>query len=775
MRLMAAVFGFLLTVSPIDAGATQEPARNLKADARREGAQARRELLSRLAPIHRELASGGVSSALLAAMRLGRVVPVSLGVESRRPAVVDRAVPSAIADPVADLISAMDRASLAAGRSIRGDLAMLGRQAAALGAVSAVRSSGSSARPMGTSASSMAHVGRFMRMLDRVVDRPLLYSAALELARSIDRVLPSLRPRGTQGPLPADEDVQCDVAEVGTRLCVGGTGSNTYTTDFDLLIDQGGDDVYLNAAGAADPLVNRTNVAVVIDVAGNDRYEATLPRSDSYLAQGAGRNGGIGILIDAAGDDQHTTTVAEQPPPGSDAFLCAMGCGVTGVGVLADLAGGDSYAVSNSAPSVGGSFSAFGDPWEFERANGLAFGSVGGLGIAADRGGSNDSYLVECHPAPVVVDGVLHGGAALTSGLGYAITGAVAVLTDDGGDDALTSRTINSPEAEVGVGQARGMGVGWTGGSAVAITGDGDTQWRLSAEDVRDAEGIVASDDIGPAVITLANAVVGQGAGTLAGFGALYDSGGDDAFRAAADARIRFAGSSDGTEGAVVKVVAPPTLSFAQGQGNFGNGALVDAGGNDTYTVAGTSHADAVATDLDQTLDGPSATALSGIVQVFGQGGGNGLAANGFLLDGSGNDTYRADGSSRATAVAEPVGDEPAEGIATSETTWNHVQVAQFTPQGGFASLQDLGGADTYWSSASSTAQASPPTKLTEPPVGYLDSWAQAVSRGLGFFLDRDGGSADAFTSIPARNPSLGQRGSGVWGNPTGGTIGINE
>ncbi|MGH2709833.1 MAG: hypothetical protein ACRDH9_01320 [Actinomycetota bacterium] len=738
----------------------------------RRAADARAQTLSRLAPVRRELGSGGVASAVRAAMALGRVEPVALprqGPGLRAPA----GIPTSIAPAVEGLLSAMDRASRASTDAIQGNVSLLAERAAELSSVAVTRSAAHGTGTGVAITTTPDDVRRFLGGLDRIVDRRLLYSAALEVAASIDAALPPLIASSFARPARGASLAECDVAQVGSRLCIGGSGPNTYTHDFELLIDQGGDDLYLNAAAGAEPLVNRIATAVVIDVSGNDTYRSSVPRSDSFVAQGSGRGGGIGILVDAAGDDEFTATVAEQPPAGTTVSVCAMGCGDTGVGVLADLGGADRYTVSNTAPSVGGTYSPFGDSWEFERANGLAFGSVGGLGVVADRGGSNDSYLVECRPTPVVKNGELHGGEALASGAGYAITGAVALFADDGGIDDVVSTTVISPEADIGIGQARGMGVGATGGSAAAIAGDGKTHWTLHANDVRVTAGRVASEDIGIALITLADAVVGQGAGTLGGFGSLYDAGGDDSFIAAAEARVRYAGINDGAKGAVVRVAAPPTITLAQGLGDTATGALVDAGGDDAYTLAGTSHADATATDREATESGPTAEALSGNAQVYGQGGGVGLAANGLLLDRSGDDTYRAEGSSRATAAAEPWGDGPAEGIATSGIAWNFVQTAQFSPWGRFASLQDLGGDDSYWSSASATAQATPPTKVTEPSTGGVASSAQAVANGIGLFLDLDGGSQDTFTSVPPRNPAVGSRGVGVWVSSTG-SVGIN-
>jgi len=78
------------------------------------------------------------------------------------------------------------------------------------------------------------------------------------------------------------------------KVMVGGAGPNTYREDAALILDLGGDDLYLNNAGGTRPGVP---VALVIDWGGNDRYI-----SAENFSQGAGVLG-AGILIDLGGDD----------------------------------------------------------------------------------------------------------------------------------------------------------------------------------------------------------------------------------------------------------------------------------------------------------------------------------------------------------------------------------------------------------------------------------------------------------------------------------------
>src|SRR5204862_2057868 len=99
-------------------------------------------------------------------------------------------------------------------------------------------------------------------------------------------------PRGVSGgSAPA-----CDVLDETPVLCVGGTGSNVYTANEEVLIDLGGDDTYANGAAYASE-----GAAVVVDMGGNDRYDPAASAS----GQGVGVFGGVGLLVDDGGDDTY--------------------------------------------------------------------------------------------------------------------------------------------------------------------------------------------------------------------------------------------------------------------------------------------------------------------------------------------------------------------------------------------------------------------------------------------------------------------------------------
>lgn len=186
-----------------------------------------------------------------------------------------------------------------------------------------------------------------------------------------------------------------------------------------LVLDLGGDDTYLGAAGGVVGDLPRIGAAldvvgvpdrhvnyvwgsllgVVVDTAGNDYY-------DNPSGQGfqAGARLGAAILLEGGGDDTYV------------ASSMAQGAGDTGVAVLADLAGRDTYTANYRSQG---------------------YGSFGGLGLLLDQGGDDAMR-----------------GALLVQGAGYNL-GAGGVLLALGGNDgywAITWGTTASQGASFGGG-----------------------------------------------------------------------------------------------------------------------------------------------------------------------------------------------------------------------------------------------------------------------------------------------------------------------------------
>lgn len=196
-----------------------------------------------------------------------------------------------------------------------------------------------------------------------------------------------------------------------------------------VVIDRSGDDVYesdrtLSIAAAAG------GVAVLIDEAGNDRYTGTtwtcggaihgaaclIDRvgNDQYAAadtsQGIGGPGGVGVLIDLAGDDRYHADGQTPSAYGQKGEFYAMSQGIGlglrgydsgGIGVLIDQRGDDEYTAG-----------------EFSQGGGYFFG----LGILRDEAG-RDRYT----------------GRRYAQGFGC--HQAVGILVDAGGDDQYVART----------------------------------------------------------------------------------------------------------------------------------------------------------------------------------------------------------------------------------------------------------------------------------------------------------------------------------------------
>jgi hypothetical protein len=207
--------------------------------------------------------------------------------------------------------------------------------------------------------------------------------------------------------------------------------SDVYVADVALLLDVGGNDLYLNnaggtSAGDACPIGGSVMrpASALIDLAGDDRYVS---------GRRCGINGGgwfgAGFLLDAAGNDAYS------------AYTNGVnGGGVGGAGFLLDVGGDDAYS-------------------------GDAVGVNGGGGIFAGRGflldlSGNDRYT---------------GGALAVNGGGS--TNGVGLLLDADGDDAYVA-------TQIGV-----NGGGWLGGQGTLVDASGDDTYTAGLLAVNGAGG----------------------------------------------------------------------------------------------------------------------------------------------------------------------------------------------------------------------------------------------------------------------------------------------
>lgn len=205
------------------------------------------------------------------------------------------------------------------------------------------------------------------------------------------------------GPAPA-QPVPPPVQIAGLISVDLSPRDNTYTDDYALLIDAGGNDTYRNNAGGNGspdpPCEPARSAATLVDLSGDDAY---VPHASCGVNGGA--HLGFGLLVDAEGDDVY------------EAYdLGVNGGGHRGEGQLIDGNGSDRY--------VGGVWGANGG------------GGYEARGVLIDGGLGDDVYLAESHGS--------NGGA-------YAGTG---VLLDGGGNDHYGPGHVNrlrvavpSPEA----------------------------------------------------------------------------------------------------------------------------------------------------------------------------------------------------------------------------------------------------------------------------------------------------------------------------------------
>jgi hypothetical protein len=244
------------------------------------------------------------------------------------------------------------------------------------------------------------------------------------------------------------EGARCSqgAAQFGVGVLIDGAGDDVYKSiegsqgsavaGHGLLIDRAGNDryeAYMDAQAFAGP----NAAAALIDLAGNDRYiandtdirfpSAQNKEHNNSMCQGAGTgwradyldgvsiNGGVGILVDAAGDDEYTCGVFGQ------------GVGYWyGTGMLIDLAGNDRYT----------------GHWYVQGA-----AAHNAAGLLFDRGG-NDQYTANQN---------------MSQGAGHDLS--IGVLIDDRGDDVY-------------LGSALGLGASNAAGIGIFIDKAGDDVYR---------------------------------------------------------------------------------------------------------------------------------------------------------------------------------------------------------------------------------------------------------------------------------------------------------
>ena len=252
------------------------------------------------------------------------------------------------------------------------------------------------------------------------------------------------------------------------RIVVAGRGADEHVCDdarpCALVVDLGGDDVYLGAAASA--RWPERPAALVLDLEGDDLYRSAASAQAAAL-------GGVALLADLDGDDIY------QAGDRAQAFA------LLGEALLYDAAGADRYTAAGGAQGAavfGGALlvDGGGDDVYSILGEGQGFGGPAASGVLVDLGGA-DRYLAEPNPAVAVGRADLHTdgrvaasnaqGAGvgrrgdLTDGHGWA--GGVGALVDVRGDDAYRAGTF-------------AQAVGYQHGTGLLLDGAGDDTYRAA-------------------------------------------------------------------------------------------------------------------------------------------------------------------------------------------------------------------------------------------------------------------------------------------------------
>jgi len=269
-------------------------------------------------------------------------------------------------------------------------------------------------------------IGRRLCDLQEKMDRRALFDAAdalsalsspeflAQLAKLPEKGSPTLP--GVTGRLTRE------IVTAAGKIVIGGFGKNIYEldemADVCAVIDLGGDDVYRE--GTVSPL---RPLLVVIDLAGNDRYEGTKPGiqggavlgvsmlidvdgDDAYAAEDVAQGsalGGIGMLIDCSGNDRYR------------GLRRVQGHALGGVGILLDRTGKDDYHAAMWAQGFGGPL---------------------GFGVLDDLEGADHYYCggmwQDSYPETPGYEG---WGQGVGAGIRQVANGGIGVILDGGGDD----------------------------------------------------------------------------------------------------------------------------------------------------------------------------------------------------------------------------------------------------------------------------------------------------------------------------------------------------
>ena len=232
-------------------------------------------------------------------------------------------------------------------------------------------------------------------------------------------------------------------------MLIGDKGPNVYGMDASLIIDLGGDDLYLNNAGAPVFEIHERAVSkiryptgLVIDFEGDDRY--ITPK---FAAVASGFFG-LGLILDMAGNDFY------------NGGQLSLGASFFGMGCLMDMSGNDTYV----CPEGGQGCAFFGGALLYDgKGNDLyqgaksvqGFGGPSGLGQLLDLKGKDHYRAGWKHGSSYGTKGIYH---ACSQGVGWGFrkraAGGIGILHDFGGNDVYEAGNFSQ-----GTGYYLGLGV----------------------------------------------------------------------------------------------------------------------------------------------------------------------------------------------------------------------------------------------------------------------------------------------------------------------------
>jgi len=432
--------------------------------------------------------------------------------------------------------------------------------------------------------------------LAKRVDLGALFLAGGELARLADpKHLRRLRraATGIRSPLPPLPDTfggrfVFAAESAWGWILIGDKGPNFYGSDAAIIVDLGGDDVYLNNCGS--PIVlyspgrrgsdttsrarQHSPVGLLIDYGGDDRYVS------NRFGTGGAAVGGVGLLLDLGGDDVYQGAQLTQ------------GSAFCGIGLLVDRKGKDEYLAQHAAQGsaffgLGLLLDDRGDDLYSATQFGQGFGGSRGFGLLWDQRGA-DRYLADRQvPSSYGTEDVYNGWSqGVGCGFRGNASGGIGLLVDGEGDDEYQAGNFSQ-----GAGYFFGLGIlsdqsgddvyrgtRYTQGASahqaigVLVDGAGNDRYRgrIAANQggAWDAGVAVLQDNGGNDQYEAAG--LAQGAAAMNGFGILFDQSGADRYTA---------GTGQGHGG---------STSYWGGRGARNLGILIDLGSaGDLYNLEG--------------------------------------------------------------------------------------------------------------------------------------------------------------------------------------------